>query len=590
MSLTDLVILIPSHSLEDFPTELGESESASLLNAFAVAWHPRLLATSGVMPSWQRADEPADPTAGQMLIAPTASDDWLSTGWAERAREAGAHVVSGISERQEMIEATLGQLGPPAEGDVDPDLVADFLALGSCYLQMELLTRHMHHFGNQDEVHLQREAVLGAEAAVAGDAATARTHLKSCFESLHEARERFYPVDCYLLDLCLLVPEFADEHLRKLLLGDRPFNLLLSGADAETIAGEHPDLAELIREAWSRDVIDVAGGDHSELPVPLVPLESLLWDLNHGRETIRRLFGREPTTWARRRFGLNPLLPQLLSRSGYHSALHFLLDDGLYPDTEQSKVRWEGCDGTVLDAMSRIPLAAEGATGYLRFAMRMAESMEEDQAAALMLARWPKVEAPWFDDLVRMHGYAPCLGRFVTLDDFFQHTDTPGRLSSYSANEYLTPFLTQSVASRDPDPLSRYGAHFRRRAFLDAANWCGDLAHLLRGQRIDVEANRAIEAVIEEAGVEGTDEAREQAGQRVATWQNEAAGKLADVILDSTGSEPGLLIVNPLSFSRTVSVPLPQGSIPAPGQDTLVRGVQAIDGRHVAIVWIAYLR
>ena len=494
MSLTDLIILIPSHSLEDFPTELGESESASLLNAFAVAWHPRLLAASGLIPSWQRADEPADPTAGQLLIAPTASDDWLSAGWAERAHQAGAHVISGISERQEMIEAVLDQLAPPTEGDVDPDLVADFLALGSCYLQMELLTRHMHHFGNQDEVHLQREAVLGAEAAIIGDAATARTHLQSCFESLHEARERFYPVDCYLLDLCLIVPEVADEHLRKLLLGDKPVNLLLNGADAETIAGEHPDLAELIREAWARDVIDVAGGDHSELPVPLVPLESLLWDLNRGRETIRRLFGREPTTWARRRFGLAPLLPQLLSRSGYHSALHFLLDDGLYPDTEQSKVRWEGCDGTVLDAMSRIPLAAEGATGYLRFAMRMAESMEEDQAAALMLARWPQVEAPWFDDLVRMHTYAPCLGRFVTLDDFFQHTDTPGRLSSHAAHEYLAPFLTQSVAGREPDPLSRYGGHFQRRASVDAANWCGDLARLLLGQRIDTEANRAIES------------------------------------------------------------------------------------------------
>ena len=68
MHLTDVVILIPSHSLEDFPTELGEDEAASLLNAFAVAWHPRLLATTGVIPNWQRADEPTDPTPGQLFV------------------------------------------------------------------------------------------------------------------------------------------------------------------------------------------------------------------------------------------------------------------------------------------------------------------------------------------------------------------------------------------------------------------------------------------------------------------------------------------------------------------------------------------
>ena len=44
MTYEDLVILIPSHSLEDFPTDVGEDDAAGLLNAFAVVWHPIFLA------------------------------------------------------------------------------------------------------------------------------------------------------------------------------------------------------------------------------------------------------------------------------------------------------------------------------------------------------------------------------------------------------------------------------------------------------------------------------------------------------------------------------------------------------------------
>jgi len=596
MSLTDVVILIPSHSLEDFPTELDEEEAASLLNAFAVAWHPRLLATTGVIPNWQRADEPTDPTPGQLFLVPTASTDWLGHDWASRARESGCGVITDISDRDEMTAAALAVLDEtetPAEPDaeaetpsLDPDLTADFLALGSCYLQMELLTRHMHHFGNLDEVFLQREAVMAAEAVVAGDSETARAHLKTCFESLHEARERFYPVDCYLIDLCLIVPEVADEHFRTLLRGDSPVNLLLRVADAVTIVEQHPELAELIREAWAREVIDVVGGDHEEIPVPLVPLESLLWDLQRGRDTLKQLFGREPTTWARRRFGLAPQLPQLLSRSGYHSALHFLLDDGLYPDTEQSKLRWEGCDGTVLDAMSRIPLAAEAATSFLRFPMRMAESMEEDQAAALMLARWPEIESPWFHDLVRMHAYAPCLGRFVTLDDYFQNTDTPGRISSYNASEYLAPFLTQSVAGRDSDPVTRYLEHFTRRGRFDAAAWCSSITQLLQGKPLDSNRLGTLEAIVETAGCEGDDDDRGAAEKAIDEFVDQSTASLADLI---TGPSPtelpqnGQLIINSLSFARTVAVALdPDLTVPpdTPG----LRGVQDTSTGRQAIV------
>ncbi|HAA49627.1 MAG TPA: hypothetical protein DCE43_07900 [Planctomycetaceae bacterium] len=217
--------------------------------------------------------------------------------------------------------------------------------------------------------------------------------------------------------------------------------------------------------------------------------------------------------------------------------------------------------------------------------MRMAESMEEDQAAALMLARWPEIESPWFMDLVRMHAYAPCLGRFVTLDDYFQNTDTPGRISSYNSSEYLAPFLTQSVAGRDPDPVNRYLEHFARRGQFDAAAWCGSLAQLLTGQALDTTRQRDLEALVENAGCEGRPEDREQADQAITAFADEAANALAAVVVGESDHDgtAGLLIINTLSFSRTVAVPIDDDRSIPPGTPGL-RGVQDTSRGRLAIV------
>src|SRR5262249_1361463 len=148
----------------------------------------------------------------------------------------------------------------------------------------ELLSRRMHHFEGFDDGHLRREVFVAAEAAVAGDAEKARGHLKTCFEALTETRERFYPGEFYLIDLCLLIPRLADAHLERALEASTPINVLLTGADLETIAREHPGLAEKVREAASASRLEIVGGEWSERPVPLIPTASLLREFERGGE------------------------------------------------------------------------------------------------------------------------------------------------------------------------------------------------------------------------------------------------------------------------------------------------------------------
>ncbi|MFQ5734065.1 MAG: hypothetical protein ACE5KM_19170 [Planctomycetaceae bacterium] len=583
----DISILIPSHSLEDFPADLGDDDAEGLLNAFSIVWHPLLLRGAEALPGWHRSDEPPETLENRLVVIPKAAEEWLPGGWAGFARNQGATVVEGLKDRQEMLAAVLGPLESPspAQGkEIDADLVADFLALGTCYLQLELLTTHMHHFSNLDEAQLQREAVAAAEAAVAGDETGARAHLTNCFEAMQEARERFYPVDCYLVDLCLLIPRQANEHLERALDGETPFNILVSGGDLQTITQQKPAMVERLKNAWDAGRIDVAGGELLERPSPLLPMGSALWDFREGNRVFRELLGRTPTTWGRRRFGFTANIPQILNKHGYIAALHVALDDGIYPDAEQSKIRWEGCDGTVVDAVTRIPLAAMSASSYLRFPQMMAESMEEDHVAGVIFARWPETAVPWFEDFQRIHNYAPVLGRFVTFEEYFEQTEDPGRMSTYEAGEYLGHFLLQSVAGEEADPIGRYGKHVRNRHRFEAGSFYRATAAALTGQPIPEAALNDSEARLETSGPDvdsrDDDETRPAgypSGEEADAWLRafvpSSAGELANVIMSGAGPQHGYLVLNSLAFSRRVVINLPESPSP-PGSTGPNKGVQ----------------
>ena len=619
--INDVVILIPSHSLEDFPTDLGEKPAEGLLNAFAVAWHPWFLAQTRSLPGRHRADCPPEPIVGRLIIVPTTCEDSLPYDWITQQREAGSFVINGEHKRDEMLQAALAatqnwsplprttSVTPTLDAErsaietteprmvtpesLDQELVADFLALGTAHLMIELLSRQMHYFGEIDEMRLRREAVAAAEALIDGRLDDVKLRLAACFEALHEARERFYPVDSYLLDLCLLVPKTADENLPRLLTDSKPISFLMTARDAEQLAADKPEIAKLLREAVQRETAEVLGGEWREVPSPVMPLESVLHDVRRGQAACKRLFSREPTTWGRRRFGLHTLAPQLTAKCGYKGAMHFLLDDGIYPDAENSKLRWEGCDHTTIDAISRLPLAADGATSYLRLPQRLAEAMQQDQGAGLILARWPDVKSVFFHDLLRIGKYSPVLGRFATFREFFERTDTPMRHTQHLAGEYLSPFLTRSVAGREPDPIGRFIEHFARRQRFDAALWLRNIAAVLRGRKLNDVEDPSIEHLVEDAGPSVSDAPattdqlypeRDRADAAITELKSIGQRELAQTVMHgATDKAPGLLVVNPLSFARRVPIALPQG-VRLTGVGGPVKGIHSEGQNDSALV------
>lgn len=582
--IQEICVLIPSHSLEDFPSDLGEAESEGLLNAFAVAWDPVLLTACERIAQWTRADEPPAYYEGKLFLVPRACEGWLSHDWSERARQGGAKVIDAAQTRDEY-RAAVRQLFPQAS-PFDDDCAADFYALGLCRLMVELLTRKMHYFTSINESNLERDAVAAARAAASGDETGKRAHLQSCYEVLLEAREHFYPTDCYLLDLCLLNAETSDDHLLAAISRGLPINFLMKAEDVGEIAGQRPDVFAALQECLLRGTGGLVGGDLLEKPLPLMPINSALWDLSAGHREFERQFGVRPKTWGRKRYGFSTQLPQILTAFGYRSALHVALDDGLYPDEEQSKLRWEGCDGTVLDAITRIPLAADCATSFLRFPDRLAESMQNDQIAGLLFARWPELKTPWLEDFRRMQSYLPVLGRFATFDDFVRETHHSGRLASHQEQEYLTPFVLQAVAYGEADAVSRYVEFFRRRHEFDRAAWTKRLVAALHGSSLDSEEIDQWENRIERSGPDPAvaDGVETPAiDSELDDWTERNLGQLAELIVGGGSSQRGVLVVNSRSFARLCALDL-SGFEHPPDVNDEVKAVQWDERRREAVV------
>ncbi len=462
---SEISLLIPGYSIEDLPTDLPEDGASSLLNAVACAWHPRLLQRSTNIPLFRQAESLSGYPGRRIVLVPAPSESWMPHEWRSVFRDQGHIVIAGCTTRDEWLSAIDAALDEDEsssageENSIRPSescgsLRDHFLSLGTVLMQTLLLSRRRHHFVDPDNLLLGREVRLAADAWFAGDDSTTRQHLARCFEHLRETRERFYPMNCFLIDMCIPGDDETPAAIEILLDSPLPVNLLATAGDISRWLEQDPSLAGRIRNSVISGKLCLLTGHDSETRSSLGSMAATIGDLERCRQLITRVTDAPPRHWARRRYGLTASLPTLLQHYGFESAFHVALDDGLYPDRERSQFDWQGPDGSLVPASSRIPLAIDSASGFLRFADRYNESMQDDTTAALFLARLPALKSPWLSDLQIAATYAPVLGEFATMERLC-HAAGGSRLAErYEQFEYLSPFLIQSSVLKTEAPVS----------------------------------------------------------------------------------------------------------------------------------------
>lgn len=593
MQYAELVILLPCHSFEDFPSHHEGEDADGLLAAWTALWHPRLLAAAGKMPKFRRADDPAGDVKDRLILVPQVSMSQLPTGFAQRVKSEGGVIIRKKADRAEIVAEALAALDPPAAGapPLDDELVADFFALGFCFLQVQMLTRQMHYSSRIDEIYFGTQTIAAAEAAVNGDAAKAREALASCFNVLSEEREQYYGVDVHVLDLTLVAPTTIGAALRAELARPEPLNLLLHGVTVEAIAAREPETLALLKKAIAEERVGLVGGELAESRWPLMSQESIVEDLKAGIAVFEKHLGKRPSVFGRRRYGLSPALPSILERLGFQGAIHATLDDGRFPEGSQTKTRWEGWDTVPLDAIARAPRDAAKPATFLSYAQKLSEAISSDHVATIVLAHWPGQTSVWYEDLRRAARHTGALGKFTTVERYFANTDHAPYSDRFEPDQYRSPYLKQAVIRRQPDPLSSSMRYWRRRAMLDAAHHLRALSGLLASEvgALPPEYAAAVNALHELEQSPDGDPAPPAAHPDVSPAKLEetlaaAAQRAAAAIAPGKGdANAGLLVLNPSSYARRIEIAdAPLSQLPKLGKPIYAAG--ELGGRRQVVV------
>lgn len=580
------LILLPCHSLDDFPVYHRGDDASSLLASWTVLWHPLLLAASQGVPTWGRIDTPPEQVDNQIIMVPQVGYRELATGFAARVQEAGGKLIRGTADRQELATSALEFI--ESESSLDDDLVADFYALGYCYLQVQLLTRHMRYSSKLDNLHFNNQVVAAANAAVANDHATMGERLQRCFDLLTEEREHFYPVDVRLMDLVVMPPFDQPQRLEPELRRKHPVSML-GPASVWREWLEQGD-GDAYRAAVADGLWHLVGGEENEARTPLLSHESLVNGLQQGLARFQTEFGTRPSVYGRRRFGLCWGYPQALTLAGFRGALHLSLDDGRFPEGLQLKTRWEGSDHGTIDAFARIPHDAALPETFLRLAIKIGEMLDSDHAAAVAFVRWPGSASPFFEDLQRASRYSGALGRFVSLETFFKEHQEPGLTDRFLPDQYRSPYLQQAVIRGQLNPISSLRTYWRGQHTWSAATALTAI-HDLLDNRLGADSQV-------KHGQTDLDRAEENAGDMTAAGQAisehlETVANRTAGLLGRGGKGRGFLVLNPTSVVRRMGVRLPLGTPLPKIERPIYAADRAEDGVDVVVdvpamgyVWI----
>ncbi len=531
--LEECCVLIPCNTLEDFPAELADAAARGLLAAWTAPWHPQLLAASGKIPAWYRADTPPPPSVGRVFFLPEVSQDLLPHDFETTHAPEAAGIVLTATHRRDFLQAPpwsrwgwdLTRDAPPepsAEPSAEqrPVRPADFFALGYTLLQVQLMTRQLRYTSNLDELDFAEQAVSAARAWEAGRPAEAAAALHRAFDMLAEERDHYFASDPHLVDLTLLAESTLGGGLATTLADPSPRNLLIDAALAEQLQQQAPAEVDTIRQRLAAGTLGLAGGA-SPLPISLDQLtasEVAEW-VADGKDRFAQVFGTMPDAFAKFDGGIPGDFVQWLVAAGYTGAipLDFLRGTG-YRD--ESKLHWQG-GAAELESLVAKPINAATSAGFLKLGATLGAAVDCGDVATALLVHWPGESCEAYEDLQRAAGWGLALGRFWTLGGYFHEGEKPYHHFQTSAAEADGQWLTQTAeqAAATAAPLSQTAAHQRLRAAGEASRITAATTRLAGGEASLAAAPPTDSAALDEAATALGRQLVALSGQPAATGQ-----------------------------------------------------------------------
>ncbi|MBL8889540.1 MAG: hypothetical protein JNL67_06145 [Planctomycetaceae bacterium] len=450
---TTLRLLLPCHSLEDFPTFHEGEEAENLLVAWTAPWHPMLLHRLGKLPEWGRVENSPESCNGYLFLIPRVSLARVPSGFRERCLDQGGTCLDVPNSRPSAVADLARALDCEAQvAACPPAFERAFFALAYTYLQIELLTRQLRYTSNLDQAHFQTQVLKAAQATIDGDSTSFEDAIGRCFDLLSEERHRYYPMTSLLCDLTLLAPTTLGANLERQLQLQTPFNILATADLLQYIQESSPNLWKTLREAVDRRQLLAVGSGFNQAPTGLISYETLSRNLAWGQQFWCHSLGGPARVFARRLPGLEATLPGVLLRCGFREALHEAFQPTNMPQTSHTYLRWQGADGETIPSLTKTIYDANNPQVFLKLGIRIGECLDIDHVAASQFVHWPNQWSIGYQDLMESAARGDALGKWCLLDDLIGQINDPGYSPTTSTYDYRANYLKQLL--EDPSAVT----------------------------------------------------------------------------------------------------------------------------------------
>lgn len=458
MSYSRTIFISASHAIEDFPKSLGSALALDYLTAWTSVWDPRLLAISNATPEWRRCDTSGLDLEDALLVCPEAAIEKLDQPLQERLRLGrNQWVPSARRPRNQVVRSLLDAHSTHTWDSVAPErsiceqsddaccMLEDFYAFAYAILQVQCMARKLRYSFNIDWMALGEQILSAARASVKQDASETDRWLAAAFDSLSQERDRYCSQQGHLLEMLLVAPTTLGDSLLQSLETERPITIYATTQVLKLWQQKNSAAWTKLAARLEDKTACIAGGMREELHHPWLPEDAFIRELSQARDDCTELGISPPRIWMRFSPAISTNVSTVARQFGFDGAIIAPLGGGTLPKKEHAKIRWQGTGerGGLDCILGHVLDVADGET-LLNLGSEMAQQLDYHQVPTLVLAHWPGMTSPAFQDLLRASVRTPALGKWTDAGSYFSTTSQPYWSDTFTSLDFQHPLPKQS--------------------------------------------------------------------------------------------------------------------------------------------------
>ena len=426
-----IMVFLPCHSLEDLSDWLENDDASAILNAWTIAWHPYVLCESAGIPRWASVDLPWIDEEEVVGIVPEGLLERFTTGASPPfgTQQNFLHQNDSETFLPELLALFRNENTTSPQADARQErlskwqvaFVDDFRSLGLTALLFERLASRMRSDTLLEQTGFPEAVLAAAKAWRKDQSAVAKEKLSEAFQCLESARDHFYPVECWCLDLVLFSGN-TTAILEQELQSPVPLTLLADTETMNSFQESSGNISNALRSKVADGSMSLVGSVSSKLPFALLSPEQIERAVAAGKVACENASGVTPQIFGCYVGPRASVMLPILKRLGYRGVLWSSFDGFPMQSAGASRFQWEDESRNRIEAFEPKVVDARSSAAVLSLSSILSDAMDHEHVVLTMFCHHAGTASPWFVLLRRAASWTNVFGRFCTTESLLGET------------------------------------------------------------------------------------------------------------------------------------------------------------------------